>query len=179
MRALLILFISFLYLFGYEYNRFLLNTQADIYPKILLFDMNLPKKVADKKINFYIIYEDIDKLVAQEIQKRIKTKYKKIGGYLLDVKMVNFLKALSDNKIDLVDAIYVLKSERGLMRRLAKKIKGKYIYSFVYDVTDLPLGYLIGLDIEKEVTIYINKKVLLEEHFKFVEEFFLMARFVE
>ncbi len=178
MRLVFVVLTICLNVFGYEYNQFLINTQIDIYPKILLFDLNLPKKVTDRKIDFYIIYDELDKLVAQEIGKKIKQKHKKIGGFAVDVKMLNYSKALTDKNIE-ADAVYVLKSEKETMKAFAKKIKGKYIYSFVYDVTDLPLGYLIGLDIEKEVTIYINKRVLLEENFKFVDEFFLMARFIE
>ncbi|BCD62032.1 hypothetical protein NitYY0826_C0900 [Nitratiruptor sp. YY08-26] len=181
MRLLVLIFIFTSQIFAYQYNALLLKTQVALYPKIIVLDKNIEKNIQDHKIDFAVIYEDVDELVAQKLQESIYKKFSTgIENFSLEVKTLNISDCLSDNScVEKTDAIYVLKIAPQRLKRVAQMIRGKNIYSFTYDKKDLEEGFLINVSIEKRVQIYINKKVLLENSFQFANTFYNIARIIE
>jgi len=178
MRLILAIIFWISSLWAYQYNSFLLKTQADLYPKILLFDKKLDEKIDDGVIDFAIIYEGVDRFTAQTLAKKINERYPKVDRFALRARAVNVWRYLADKKRS-VDALYVLKLSKSSCKKVAKKAIKSQTVTFVYDLEDLRCGFLVGIDIEREVHIYLNKKVLLEGQYDFVEDFYLMVRFVE
>jgi len=165
---------------AYEYNDFLLQTQSSLYPKLLALDKNLPKNIEDEKIDLFIIYASVDRLVAKRVRSFIKSKFDAILGYPLEVRLLKIEEALADKRLyERADAIYLLKVAGSQAKRLATKLDGHAVYSFVYDKEDLRWGYLFAVAIERSVTIYINKRALQHNDFDFVTALFENAKIVE
>ena len=176
MRIVLLFHLTILYLFAYQYNPFLLKTQVKLYPKIILFEKKLAHK-KDGTVELGIVYDPIDRYTAIKIFKELRSNYKMIGKERFIPKLLKVRDFLTDK--NRVDAIYVLKFPRQTAKRVAKKALENSILSFVYDVEDLRYGFVIGVDIQKDLVIYLNKKAFLKGHFEFVDSFFQMVRFVE
>ncbi len=181
MRLLIAFLCIALNLFAYQYNSLLLKTQVSLYPKLIVLDKNVLHNIKDRKIDFVIVYEEIDKLIAQKVQEKIyKTFPNGVEDFPLEVEILNVLAVLSDNNLtNKIDALYVLKVAPQSLRGVAKMIEGKNIYSFTYDKKDLKEGFLINITIEKGIAIYVNKEVLMRNNFRFTETFFRVARIVE
>ena len=178
MRIIVTLLLLLQLVWGYQYNTFLLRTQIKLYPKIIFFDRNLLSKVKNKEIIFGIIYEKVDSFVAQKIIQWFKEMYgERIGEFRVILKPFD-METYRKN-IPLVIAIYVLKLYPADMKYVAHSITKKGIYSFTYDKNDLKYGFLCSVAIEKDIVIYLNKKVLEKENFDFVDSFFSIVRFVE
>ncbi len=174
LTAILILLVQLA--LGYEYNTFLLKSQIDLYPKILLFDRKFAQKIDDGVVDFFILYEPVDRYSAQRIVEQLRKKYRRIGRFKVRFKALNVLTFLSDKNIK-ADALYILKMSPNRLEKVAKRARN--IYTFVYDVKDLREGFLVGLEIEKDIRIVMNKKILQRGDFDFINEIYLMARFVE
>ena len=56
-KVLLLLVIVQSMLFGYNYDDLLIRAQTALFPKILLLDKNLEKKLVDGKIVYLVAYE--------------------------------------------------------------------------------------------------------------------------
>jgi len=179
MRKIIFLILFICFVNAYEYNKLLLRTQSSLYPKLILMDQNLPSHLSDKIIDFYILVTAIDRLYAIYIKKQLDRLYAKgLGGYGFHSKIVNFSTFLADKESN-VDAVYVLKAKEELLKKVAKKIEGKNIYSFTYEKEDLIWGFLFNASIEKKVVIYINKSVLMHHDFEFLPQLYQMSRFIE
>ena len=142
-------------------------------------DKRLPRHLLNNTLIFYILTNEIDRMTAEYIKDQLAKKYgDKIGSYSFVSQVVNFSSFLSDN-VPRPVAIYVLKEEENLLKKVAKKIEKRSIYSFTYEKNDLIYGFLCNATIEEELAIYINKRVLLQNDFEFLPELYQMARFVE
>ncbi len=167
-------------LFGYEYNAFLLQTQASVYPKIIGFDQKLRDHIEDGKIDFCILHEEIDTSVADNLVQTIAKHYSKIDSLPVRMHSLKFAPFIADkHPKKRCDAVYVLRSSDAKLKKVAQMIRHKYIYSFTYDRHDLDFGFLCNVAIEKDVRIYIKKDVLQQERFDFVDALFTIAKIVE
>ncbi len=179
MRRIVVLVLLFCFAQAYEYNKLLLRTQSSLYPKLILMDQKLSSHIKDGCIDLYILVTSIDRLYAKYIKEQLDKLFAKgVGEYTFRTKIVNFSNFLTDNE-KRADAIYVLKAKEEILKKVAKTIEGKNIYSFTYEKEDLLFGFLFNVSIEKEVMIYINKRVLLHNDFEFLPELYQMSRFIE
>ena len=179
MRQIVLLVLLFCFAQAYEYNKLLLRTQSSLYPKLIVMDRKLSSHINDGRIDLYILVTSIDRLYGRYIKEQLDKLFPKgVGGYTLRTKVVNFSTFLADKEKS-ADAIYLLKAKEEILEKVAKKIEGKNIYSFTYEKEDLLFGFLFNVSIEKEVVIYINKRVLLRNDFEFMPELYQMARFIE
>ncbi|MRI83498.1 MAG: hypothetical protein C6I00_03680 [Nitratiruptor sp.] len=162
-------------LFGYEYSRLLLKTQIELYPKILL--LGLPKELQDGQIDFGVVYDPVDRSLAQQIASQLQREYTSLGAYPLKPHPIDAKRNLS--QAIALDAIFVLKLQHQDLLQLAQLIQGRPIVSFVYDIADLSYGFLCGITLEDGVQIYLNKGVLLKSKIDFLDLFYQMVRFIE
>ena len=101
-------------------------------------------------------------------------------GFKFVVKILNISQFLSDkNIVKKIDALYVLRLQEGDIKKVAALIKGKNIYSFTYAKEDLFYGFLFNVALQKDVEIFINKKVLLQNRFDFIDSLYRVVKIVE
>jgi len=165
-------------LFAYTYNTFLLDMEEELYPKILTFWKDLPQRVGDDRIDFLVIYDEVDANVAENICRKLTQKVKRLRGFAFAPQAASS-KDFFHIDLSSVDVVWVLKLDEEMARKIAQKTLQYSILTFVYDVKDLRYGFLIGVDLRKEVQIYINRSTLLRSRFSFVETFYQIARFME
>ncbi len=181
MRAFIVLALWHLLLVAYEYNNMLLKFQASIYPKLILFDKNVAKNIPDKRVDFCIVCERVDLFSAEFMQEKIYKNYPfGLHGFKFIVEILNINQFLSDKSVvKNIDALYVMKLKEGDIKKVATLIKRKNIYSFTYAKEDLFYGFLFNVALEKDVEIFLNKKVLLQNRFEFIDTLYRIVKIVE
>ncbi len=180
MRWILVVLWMVSSVFGYEYNYFLLRTQASLYPKIIGFDRKLRDHIEDGVVDLCILYEEIDATIAQDLARTITKRFSAIDRFPLRLHSLKFTPFLADkNPKKRCDAVYVLRSSEPRLKKVADMIRYKHIYSFTYERHDLDYGFLCNVAIEKDVRNYLNKRILQQERFDFVDALFSIARVVE
>ena len=181
MRVAVWLLIFCLYLGAYEYNTMLLKFQSSIYPKLMLFDRNIDKNVPDKIVDFYIVCDKVDLFSAELFREKLYKKYASgLQGFKFAVEILNPNQLFADKRvINNIDALYVMKLEEEEIKKVARLIDRKNIYSFTYAKEDLFYGFLFNVSLKKDVEIFIYKDVLLKNRFDFVDTLFRVAKIVE
>lgn len=161
---------------AYKYNEFLLKTQVDLVPKILLLDKDLRKKIINNTITLAIVYETNDEERAKLLQKFLQRKYhKKLFDLNFHIKLINvddFIKNPQN-----VTALYLLKLTPQHLKQLRAIIQKRGLYTFVYDKDDLRYGFLFSIDLQKRPIIFANKEVL-KKGFHFLPQLYTLVRFM-
>lgn len=165
-----------LIVFAQNYNDFLLRIQSKIYPKIILLDKKIDKKLINGKIMFGIVYDNDDFFIAQRVKELIKKIYgSRLDRYefkIIPIEMLNIL----DSKYADYSYLYILKSIPDRLKQLSLFVKKHNIITFTYDKEELKYGFLFSLDIEKKPIIYMNKKVLNKD-LEFTPYLYRIVRF--
>lgn len=162
--------------YGYTYNDLLLKAQAFVFPKVIMLDKKVDKKLINDKIVYTIVYEKNDIDTALEIERVINAKYKKhFGRYEYKIELVEF-----ENISESIEtsAIYVLNSEQHI-EKVAEIARQKGVISFAYDMNNLKRGVLFSLMLEKSTTLYLNKNNLITDKVDFVDSLLQMLKFIE
>ena len=93
--------------FGNGYDMLLLKAQASIFPKILLLDKNIDKKLVDGKIVYVIVYREDDLFTALKIRDLIELEHEHhLGRYGLAVRLLKYSEISPDIE---AAAIYALR----------------------------------------------------------------------
>jgi hypothetical protein len=162
--------------YGYSYNNILLKAQATIFPKILLLDKKIDKKLIDGKIIYTIIYDKDDLHTAQNIKEFIDKNYSGyFDKYIYKINLVEFSELSPQTQ---ATAIYSLNSTTHI-NKVANIANKKGIISFSYDVKNLKQGLLFSLMLEKSTVLYLNKENLHNTNVNFVDSLLQMVRFVD
>lgn len=174
LKSILIFFILTATAFGYSYNETLINAQAAVFPKILLLDKKLDKKLIQNKIVFIIAYEEADSVTATNLQTLLINRYKNsLSNYIFDVKTVEFSKISKDIE---ATAVYVLNSQTNI-QNLSKICASKGIITFAYDINNLKDGLMFSLVLEKNTALYINKENFKNNMIDFVSSLYEIVKF--
>ena len=176
MRTLIISLMLTSCVFGYNYKNVLINAQISIFPRILLLDKGVEKKLIDSKIVFTIVYEERDYDTALEISKKIDKNYQgKFDKYEYVVNLVEFKNLTKDTK---ATAFYTLNSSKHISK-VANIAKEKGIAAFAYDTNNLKQGLLFSLVLEKSTVLYLNKDSLQSNKINFVDSLYMIVKFIE
>ncbi len=176
-KILLILLIFKILIFANNYNDFLLKIQAKIYPKIILLDKKIDKKLVDGKIIVGIVYDKGDFFIANRVKNLIKSLYgSRLDEYEFKVVPIDMLNILNDRYSNF-SYLYILKSIPDRFERLSLFVNRNKIVTFIYDKNDLKYGFLFSLDIKREPIIYMNKKI--SKIFDFNQYLYSIVRFVD
>jgi len=171
---LLLLLVNIAY--AYTYNKLLLKAQASIFPKMIILDKKVDKKLVNGKIVYVIVYEKSDYYTALEIGEFIASNFKDgTGKYNYQVDLVEF-KDFSDKTQ--ATAVYVLNSDENI-QKVALNTAKKGIISFSYDINNLKNGILFSLMLEKSTVIYLNKENLDTKSIDFVDSLYQIVNFIE
>ena len=181
MKIVVSMLIICLYLGAYEYNTMLLKIQSSIYPKLIFFDKNIHANIPDQIVDFYIVCNKIDTFSAEYFKEKLYKNYATgLEGFKFAIEILNTNQLFTDKKvIEKIDALYIMKLEEEEMKKVAKMIENKSIYSFTYAKEDLFYGFLFNISLKRDVEIYIYKKVLLDNRFDFIDTLFKVAKIVE
>lgn len=175
LKSILIFFILTVTAFGYSYNETLIDAQAAVFPKILLLDKKLDKKLVQNKIVFIIAYEEADSVTATNLQTLLINRYKNsLSSYIFDVKTVEFSKISKDIE---ATAIYALNSQTNI-QNLSKICASKGIITFAYDINNLKDGLMFSLMLEKNTALYINKENFKNNMIDFVSSLYEIVKFI-
>lgn len=175
LKLILIFFILTATTFGYSYNETLINAQAAVFPKILLLDKKLDKKLVQNKIVFIIAYEEADSVTATNLQTLLVNRYKNsLSNYIFDVRTVEFSKISKDIE---ATAIYALNSQTNI-QNLSKICASKGIITFAYDINNLKDGLMFSLMLEKNTALYINKENFKNSMIDFVSSLYEIVKFI-
>jgi len=162
-------------LFGYEYDKLLLQAQAHIFPKLVLLDQDISKKVLDKEIIFNIVYHPSDYIKSKQIKKMIEEKF---GNSVENYKLKLVLKAFNEIKSDdRANAYYILQGSSKQVKRICDIAQERKVPTFTYDPLYFKDGALLSLVMHNESTIYLNKKVHKSYGINFVDIFYQIVRF--
>ncbi len=162
-------------LFGYEYDKLLLKAQANIFPKLILLDQDISKKVIDKEIVFCIVYHPSDRIKSIQIKKMIEDKFgDSLEDYKLNIVLKQFNKIKNDDKST---AYYILQGASKKVKRISDIAQKNRAPVFAYEPLYFRDGALISLVIQNESTIYFNKKVHKSYDINFVDIFYQVVRF--
>jgi uncharacterized protein (DUF1786 family) len=178
MSRLIILFtLSYTLLFGYEYDRLLLRAQSNIFPKLLLLDKHLAKKVSDNEIVFCIVHHPSDRIKSEKIKDMLKEKFgQKLEKYKFKVILKEFDDVKEDDK---VNAYYILQGSYEKVEKISNIAKKNKIPTFSYDPLYFKEDVLISMTIQNSSTIYLNKKILKQYDIDFIDIFYQTVRFVD
>ena len=162
--------------FGYTYKSVLLNAQVSIFPRIILLDKEVEKKLINSKVVFTVVYEDRDRDTAQDIADKIDESYKgKFGDYEYIINLVKFSDLTTATK---ATAFYTLNSSQHIVK-VVKIAKEKGVAAFAYDTNNLKHGLLFSLVLEKSTVLYLNKDSLLDNKIDFVDSLYLIVKFID
>lgn len=171
---LLVLLVSFSY--GYTYNKLLLKAQASIFPKIIMLDKKVDRKLINGEIVYVIVYEKDDYYTALEIKEFIRSNYKdNMNRYSYRVDLVEHSEFSDETQ---ATAIYALNSDKHIHKIAHSAIK-KGIISFAYDINYLKYGILFSLMLEKSTVIYLNKEDIDTKRIDFVDSLYQIVNFIE
>lgn len=171
---LLVLLVNFAY--GYTYNKLLLKAQASIFPKIIMLDKKVDKKLVNGEIVYVIVYEKDDYYTALEIGEFIESNFKDgMNRYSYKIDLVEYSEFSDETQ---ATAVYALNSDKHIHKVMRSAIR-KGIISFAYDINYLKQGILFSLMLEKSTVIYLNKEVLDTKRIDFVDSLYQIVNFVE
>lgn len=139
------------------YNQNILDIQAKVFPKIIIADNNLEKKLINNKIDLIILYEDIDYTTAQILKDKIEKNYETLKDYKLEVKLLKYDKFKSDN---FSTAYYFLLGNKEKIIQISNILSKNSRLSFAYDDDYLDFGVIFGLKISQKIDIFLNLQSL-------------------
>jgi len=162
-------------LFGYEYDKLLLNAQVSTFPKLILLDKDISKKVINNSITITILHHESDKYKALEIKQMIDDKFHhNLGSYKLVIMLKSFDSSMD---YDSSNAYYILKGDLQKVRQLCQLAKKRKILTFSYEIEYLKQDVLFSLALYNKIQIYINKKEHNEYNISFATVLYQIIRF--
>jgi len=177
-KILLLVLICSSVVYAYVYDSLLLTTQATIFPKLIVLDQDLEKKLIDTSIIIGIVYEEEDYITAEEIKKIIHKRFNgKVDKYTLKILLIPY-KTLHEN-LD-VTAFYALNSSENFSKVFSFASQKQTIL-FSYDIANLTPkeGALITIMNENRTIIYLNTLMLSSYQIKFVDIFYQIVEFID
>ena len=154
-----------------EYDTTILELEAKIFPKMILYSDTIDKKSTTLRI--FIIAQEIDKKSAEYFQDLILTNYpQKISGKRVEVTIHTFTKLEQTP-----DAIIVLDHPEETLYKIALWANEKRVVSLAYDPYYMSYGLSASLYIGKTVKPYLNSVTLKKYNFNFNPYLLKLSKF--
>lgn len=170
MKILLFLFLT-LQLFGNYYNSTMIEIEAKLFPKMMIFSADIDKK--SKILKIEIVAHAQDYRYAQEFKEAIKSNYPdKLMNRALQVSITELSKMDSSS-----DAIIVLNHTEKELVKIATFANSRKIPSFAYNPFYMDSGILASLYIGRTTKPYLNKDVMQKYNFTFNPYLLKLSRF--
>jgi len=176
MRLWLLIVLTAIPIFGFNYNPLLLEAQASLFPKLLMLAQEPEKLLVKENIVVAIIHEAEDIESALKLKSLMEEQYEDaIEGYPFTIVLLEYSKLNEDME---VSAVIALHSEKYL-NKLAQLVIKKKIVSFVSDAAYLKEGFLFSLNLERSTVIYMNKPILPSYGIEFSDTLYHVVRFFD
>ena len=161
---------------GGAYDPLLLRAQASIFPKIVLLDRNLTKKISENEVVITIISTDQDELVAQDLKNHIGAKY---GSYLGDMSLrINVVTFDNFDRELLSTAYIILQGSESEFEGVVAHASGQGRIVFSYSYTDFRNNSLISLYVKEKTYIYVNKATVQLYGINFLPIFYKIIKII-
>lgn len=174
---LLLFFLSGKQLYAYNYDPLLMRAQASLFPKIILLDKDLDKKISASQIILTILYSTKDHDSAQYIKDLIEAQYQhNLGNKQLIVNLSDF-----DNFNDSSNATayFLLKSTASAHNKITLHASKQKRLVFCYDYKDFDSNALISVLMKEKTYIYLNKSAIHDYDIKFLPLFYKIVKVIE
>ena len=161
---------------GGTYDPLLLRAQASIFPKIVLLDKNLTKKISANEVVITIVSTDQDELVAQDLKNHIGAKY---GRYLGDMSLrVNAVTFDDFDREALSTAYIILQGSESEFEDVVSHASNQGRIVFSYSYTDFRNDSLISLYVKEKTYIYVNKATVQLYGISFLPIFYKIIKII-
>lgn len=140
-----------------QYNLDLLQIHATVFPKILLTDTQLKKKLIQGAVKIIILYSKADRNTAEQLKKNILSLYSTINHYPLHIYLKEYT---SFQTLEPATAYYQLYGNKNAIIRVNKAALKNAILTFSYTKSYLSYGTIFSLHIGKNVVPIINISAL-------------------
>ncbi len=175
MKKILFL-LSFLqmFLFGYEYNELTLKAQATVFPKLLLLDQDISKKLVDNEVLLSIVYQKSDYREALRIKEFIEKQFAgTLGKYKFHITTQAYEEVHEGIK---PTAYYILNAEDSKMQEVAQRGIDENLIVYTYDKQNFKNSILISLAIKDSTIIYLNKEMLKSYKINFLDALYQIVK---
>ena len=161
---------------AFEYSSLLLRAQASVFPKIIMLDADIDKKVINNTIVLHVVYEHDDFAAAQNTKHMIERVYgENLGSYGFKVELIDS----RADEIEVATAYLLLNVESDTANRSAAQAMSNQRICFSYNYKDLEDTSLISLQLKEKAYIYLSKRRLSEYDIKFQSVFYNIVKVVE
>lgn len=162
---------------AYDYDPLLMRAQATIFPKIILLDKDLSRKMTVDQIVITVLYDSQDKNIALKLKELMTLQYKNnLGEKQLTVNVVDFDKF---DETVASTAYILLKSSETMHGKITAHAASKQRLVFSYDYKDFQNNVLISILVKEKTYIYLNKSALHDYDIKFLPLFYKIVKVIE
>jgi len=173
LRLLLLSFCLVPFLFAE--NSLLLDTQIRMIPKIMALNTDILRKSSSSDIILGVISDQ--KGFGSAVATKINDYYKgQVGNLKFTAEAITTAELSTRRDLSFV---YLLDASQSSILQAISISKEKTIPSFVYNISDLPLGALGYISIERSTIITLNKNTLKSGNYHFSDALYQMARWIE
>ena len=159
------------------YDPLLLRAQASIFPKIVLLDQDLKKKINNDEVVIVIVSTVYDQYVAKKLKVLIKNKY----GDSLGVKKLTVNIKIFDeiDNSSLATAYIVLDGAASNIKKVVSYASSHERAVFSYSYSDFEYDTLISLFVKERTYVYLNKSAIRLYGIRFMPVFYKITKAVE
>lgn len=163
---------------SYEYDPLLMRAQASIFPKIILLDKDLSKKIDENKVVISILYGTNEESVAEKLKGLIRDQYKtNLGKRELEIRNVGFDDF--DEESNVSTAYILLKGAGEQRNKVTRAAVSKKRLVFCYDYQDFENNALVSVLMKEKTYIYLNKSAIHDYDIKFLPLFYKIVKVIE
>ncbi|MFC1589054.1 hypothetical protein ACFL3P_02160 [Pseudomonadota bacterium] len=158
------------------YDPLLLRAQASIYPKIVLLDQDLVKKMRNGNVVITIVSTHDDASVANELKENILAKYaNRLGDNPLDVNVATFGDI---DQLEPATAYIVMQADKSSFEKVVAYASSNERIVFSYSYTNLKNDALISLLVKEKTYIYVNKSTVKTYGINFLPVFYKIIKLI-
>ncbi len=162
---------------SYEYDPLLMRAQASIYPKIILLDKDLDKKLYADQVVISIVHSSNEENIALELKEIITKQYKNhLGKQKLAIELSEY--GHFDETI-IATAYILLKGTEQQLSNVTTHAAKRQRLSFGYDYKDFGSNLLVSVQLKEKTYIYLNKTAIHDYHIRFMPLFYKIVKVIE
>lgn len=137
------------------YDTVLLKMHAKVFPKMIMTDTEIDRKVIGGAIVVAILYDRGEAGEAHRLQTLIEELYPSVGAYRLEVQIIPYSRFDEPSPL-LASALFLLDSSSGNVRKAVVYAQEHALVTYAYNPAYLRQGVLLSLYIDQKTRPYLN-----------------------